>query len=113
MTRVNVNLDELEYAGSFAVDSGQAMIGDPCYINNWDTNQGDEWKPENHAGEYSYQGACQATLTNDYGTLGNSSAVAVSTGYGDGLYPVYVKRNGDGRIAYVIIDFEGDFDNDN
>ena len=113
MTQVNVRLDELEYAGSFAVDSGQAMIGDPCYLGDWQTNDNDEWKPEAHKGEFSYQGACQATLTKDYGAIGGVRAVAVSTGYGDGLYPVYVKRNAEGRISFAVIDFEGDFDENN
>jgi len=35
---------------------------------------------------------------------------SASTGYGDGLYPVYVQLNDDGRVAKVIIDFEGDLD---
>jgi hypothetical protein len=32
-------------------------------------------------------------------------AFATSSGYGDGLYPVYVKRAPDGRIAEVKIKF--------
>ena len=32
-------LTDLIYAGSFAVDSGQAMVGDPCYLDEWDTNK--------------------------------------------------------------------------
>jgi hypothetical protein len=31
---------------------------------------------------------------------------AVSTGQGDGRYPVYVKRDADGRITQVLIDFQ-------
>jgi len=33
-------------------------------------------------------------------------AVAFSTGWGDGTYPVYVKLNEDERVSMVIIDFE-------
>jgi hypothetical protein len=108
------------HIGNFAVDSGQAMIGDPCYL--------DEWKPwdstvdkfedhPKHAGEYGYLGACNATLTEGYGELNRGSGVVFTTGYGDGLYPVYAIMNEDGRIAGVFVDFVGvvedeDFDED-
>lgn len=103
-------IEGLEYAGSFAVDSGQAIVGDPCYLDNWNTNEGEDFKPEDHEGEYSYQGACEATISGSYGELGQASAVAFSTGYGDGLYPVYVKINEDGRVSMVVIDFEGELE---
>ena len=104
-------LTDLVYAGSFGVDSGQAMVGDPCYLDTWNTNEGDEWELEGKAGEYSYQGASATTLANNFGTLG-ASAVVFSTGYGDGYYPVYVQLNDDGRVSKVVIDFEGEI-NDN
>jgi hypothetical protein len=104
-----ITLTELTYAGSFAVDSGQAMVGDPCYLDGWDTNKNDEWELEGKVGQYSYQGASATTLANNYGGLGNS-AVVFSTGYGDGLYPVYVQMNDDGRVSKVVIDFDGDIE---
>ena len=62
----------------------------------------------NKAGEYGYLGACGVTLKEGHGVLGNGSAVAFTTGYGDGLYPVYAEFNDDGRIAKVVIVFEED-----
>lgn len=106
-----ITLTELTYAGSFAVDSGQAMVGDPCYLDGWDTNKNDEWELEGKVGQYSYQGASATTLASNYGGLGNS-AVVFSTGYGDGLYPVYVQMNDDGRVSKVVIDFDGDIEGD-
>lgn len=105
-------LTDLIYAGSFGVDSGQAMVGDPCYLDNWDTNKNDEWDIDNKVGQYSYHGASATTLANSYGEIGNSSAVVFSTGYGDGVYPVYVEMNSDGRVSKVVIDFEGDLGDD-
>ena len=99
-------LDDLELAGMFSVDSGQAMVGDPCYLDDWDTNKNDEWNLEGKEGQYSYQGASATTVANNFGSLG-FNAVVFSTGYGDGLYPVYVKLNDDGRVSMVVIDFEG------
>ena len=105
-----ITLTNLIQAGSFGVDSGQAMVGDPCYIDNWDTNKNEEWNIEGKEGQYSYHGASATTLANSYGELGNGSAVVFNTGYGDGLYPVYVQMNEDGRVSKVVIDFEGDID---
>jgi hypothetical protein len=104
-------LNNLVYAGSFAVDSGQAMVGDPCYLDNWEPwANGTEFDHEKHAGEYGYLGACGVTLKEGFGQLGTADAVVFSTGYGDGLYPVYVELNEDGRVSKVVIDFEGDLD---
>ncbi len=103
-----IDTDDLILAGHFAVDSGQAMVGDPCYIDNWDTNKNDEWNIEGKVGQYSYHGASATTLANSYGELGNGTAVVFNTGYGDGVYPVYVQINDDGRVSKVVIDFEGD-----
>ena len=101
-------LDELVLAGSFAVDSGQAMVGDPCYLDQWKTNEGEPFELDFKQGEYSYLGACATTISNSYGELGNNSAVVFNTGYGDGLYPVYVQLNDDGRVSKVVIDFVGE-----
>lgn len=95
--------------GVVGVDSGQILITDPCYI-------GSQWKDSDFdagkKGEYSYGGACKATMS-DKGAgqlnyeLGHAGAgVAACSGYGDGCYPVYAQYNGEGRIARILIDFE-------
>ncbi|MCF8135169.1 MAG: DUF4241 domain-containing protein [Synechococcus lacustris] len=104
---MKIQIDNLIEAGRFAVDSGQAMVGDPCYLDAWQTNENDDWDLEGKIGQYSYQGASATTLANNFGELGNS-AVVFSTGYGDGYYPVYVQMNEDGRVSKVVIDFEGE-----
>jgi hypothetical protein len=103
-------LTDLIYAGSFGVDSGQAMVGDPCYLDEWDTNKNEEWNIEGKQGQYSYHGASATTIEDSYGELGLAKAVVFNTGYGDGVYPVYVELNEDGRVSKVIIDFEGNLD---
>jgi hypothetical protein len=102
----NTAESDLTYIGSFTVDSGQAMVGDPCYLDEWDTNKNDKWDIENKEGEYSYQGVSATTLKNNFGMINNGSAVAFSTGYGDGIYPVYALLNGDNRVSMIVIDFE-------
>jgi hypothetical protein len=98
----------LEYIGSFGVDSGQAMVGDPCYLDEWQTNKGEEWDLEGKIGQYSYQGASATTLSDSAGVLGNGRSVVFNTGYGDGVYPVYAQFNDEGRVARIVIEFIGD-----
>ena len=98
---------ELVQIGSFMVDSGQAIVGDPCYLEDWKPWNSEEDNFEDHVnkvGEYGYLGACNATITNQYGQLGAGSAVAFNTGHGDGFYPVYAKIV-DGIIQEVVIKF--------
>jgi len=93
--------------GHFGVDSGQAMIGDPSYLNNWIDSK--DFDPTDD-GEYSYNGACGRTLSSQSaGELhfkagaGAGEGVVFSTGYGDGYYPVYATYNEDGKIVKVEI----------
>ena len=104
----------LEYLGSFSVDSGQAIVGDPCYLDqweNWDNNESFD-NHKDKAGQYGYLGACGVNLDKGYGTLGTADAVTFNTGYGDGLYPVYGKFNEDGRLVMAIIDFNGELEDE-
>ena len=110
---MNNVMTDLKYIGSFAVDSGQAMVGDPCYLDGWEPWDSTTTKFEEHmnkGGEYGYLGACNSTLTGSYGTLGAASSVVFSTG-GDGLYPVYAKFDG-GNISMIVIDFNGELGED-
>ena len=102
----------LKLIGKFGVDSGQAMIGDPCYLESWKAWD-DKAEPfdnhTQHKGKYSYLGACNATIENSYGDLGHGSSVVFSTGYGDGVYPVFAEID-DGRIVKIVVDFNGTLD---
>lgn len=103
-----INTKEMTYIGSFSVDSGQAIVGDPCYLNDWQDKYDNFEEYKNSEGQYGYLGACHATLRNNYGVLGMGKAVAFTTGYGDGYYEVFANLNDEGRIAQVVIDFIGD-----
>ena len=109
MATKRVKLDlELHYAGWSAVDSGQAMVCDPVYLEKWNDNQKEEWNLKGKEGEYSYQGATATTLASSFGQLENATAVVFSTGHGDGLYPVYVHKDNNDVITKVVIDFVGE-----
>jgi hypothetical protein len=93
------------------------MVGDPCYLDKFTDHEYDEVKvdAQKTSGkyEYSYSGACAATLSdNSAGQLGRGDAVAVSSGYGDGVYPVYATYNHEGRIVKLEVIFDADSDED-
>lgn len=104
--------------GEIAVDSGQVMIIDPCYINTdfvkeFDPGQLGEFDdaPTQDSYEMNYDGCCNATLSKEgYGALknayGQKLAIASRTAYGDGLYPVYAELDRNGRIKTLTIDFD-------
>lgn len=93
--------------GHVGVDSGQVMIGDPCYLSDWEANDFTGKVDPADNGEFSYAGACNASLSEaSAGVLGNGLAIAASTAYGDGQYPVYAEVDGSGRIMALRIDFD-------
>lgn len=117
-----IDLSGWDLIGTIGVDSGQMMVGDPCYLDRWG---GHEFTSHGKAPDgayaptrsYDYDGACTATCSKDsVGILGNGLAAVSSTGYGDGAYGVYVKRSDEGawgeRIAAMMVVFIGDEDED-
>lgn len=108
--------------GHCAVDSGQIMLVDPCYVTDnafvgMDTEPFAADLPKPYP--FSYNGACSASCSEESaGQIGRGTAVVASSGYGDGRYPVYATYVDAGefgtRVASVRIEFiapaEGDDD---
>ena len=99
------NIKEWERVGSFDVDAGLCWIGDPCYIIgredldypylNWDDFCNELFKKdEKGVAKWKHD------KSKSYG-----KGLTIQTGYGDGEYPVYVKRNKEGIITEVRIVF--------
>lgn len=93
--------NKFQKVGTICVDSGQVMLIDPCYIK-----EGFDNSPSDKPG-LNYAGACKTTLTKEgFGEFGGDSmAFATRTAYGDGVYPVYIKRDEDGTILEMKIKF--------
>jgi hypothetical protein len=86
--------------GHVAVDSGQLIISDPCYLRSW--KDGEATDLNSHYGQ-----ACIASLSDECageilvsGIAG--TGVVFSTG-GDGAFPVYAHYQKDGSISKIEI----------
>ena len=114
------NPSDWTLVGHFGVDAGLCWIGDPCYIMHTTTTKdgkevpaplpatlGKDW------GEFcdklNYDGPVMQSFNYELGHEG--LGCLVSTGYGDGSYPVYalVLDEGDWgkRVAALFVDFFG------
>jgi hypothetical protein len=89
-----------EEVGTIVVDAGVCWIGDPCYVLH-------DSEPNLAIGK-NWQEFCELIGDANTKQFGNGVGVCVSTGYGDGEYPVYVSRNSEGRITEVLVVFIDD-----
>jgi len=88
---VNMN-DEWEQVGNIGVDAGLCWVGDPCYVVSKDSSHVFEtWEQFcDMLRNSSYYES--NTLSVPYHAGHEGLGVVVTSGYGDGFYPVYVKK---------------------
>ena len=106
-----------EKVGIIGVDAGLCWIGDPCYIvpkkggelsgtfANWD-----EFCTQLGAQDVAQGARTEGVVSWPFKAGHKGLGVSVSSGYGDGTYPVYIKRGIDGRIAEAKVVFISDDD---
>lgn len=99
-----------EYIGFVGVDSGQVLLVDPCYLGKYIMDRPNDKDPSEQP-KLKYSDICAVTGSKGGGQihydLGHPGAgVVLGTAYGDGTYPVQVKRNKSGRIIEARIIFE-------
>ena len=88
----------MKHIGNISVDAGICMIGDPCY-----SIQGPR--------SFTWEKFCDSMNRNNIDKnnycepFTQGEGIVVRTGWGDGSYPVYVKKTRQGRIAEVRIVF--------
>ena len=105
--------------GVIGVDAGLCWLGDPCYVlhtNAPPVDIGKNWEDFCDILEKKGQhdkGYAQLDYDGPNGTTnGPGLGVVVSTGWGDGEYPVYVTFSKDGRVSKVMVDFEASADDE-
>jgi hypothetical protein len=108
--------------GTIGVDAGMCWIGDPCYIVRLPHTKnskfedlaalpdspkefGEDWKDFCNnfwdKQEKSKEPAVQFNYDKGHPGLG----ICTSTGYGDGEYDVFIKKNKEGRVAELKVVF--------
>ena len=90
--------------GTVSVDAGLIWIGDPCYVLGDDaSHRVTNWSDfcDKLYGDNMKDGFSEP--------LGNGVGVAVSSGYGDGEYPVFAEFSDEGdwgiRVKSITIEF--------
>lgn len=96
------SLSDFELIGEVGVDSGALMICDPRYVD-------EQWNNDSEVSNFSLEG-CLDVVRQDAAAgqlnyaLGHAGVgVAFSSGYGDGTYNVYAKRDAEYIIEVRII----------
>jgi hypothetical protein len=98
---------ETKKIGVIGVDAGLCWIGDPCYVihtsdGKLPPSMGKNWD------EFCSKLGDQFT-TFGFNEMTDGLGIAVSTGYGDGVYPVYAKISDEGewgkRVKEITIKF--------
>ena len=89
-----------ELIGHMSVDAGLCWVGDPCYVMGSDASHAvAEWD------DFCDTLTEKKQYENGYAEpLGEGVGFAISTGYGDGSYPVYIERE-NGRVSSITVDF--------
>lgn len=97
---------EWQEVGQIGVDAGLCWIGDPCYCVTPDATEHPAQTWSDFCLALWDDGDSSVDVKQWNYKMGHAGlGVSVSTGYGDGTYPVYVKRNAEGRIAEVRVVF--------
>lgn len=107
MTRSDLEREGFEHVGNIGVDAGLCWVGDPCYIIHKDNSEepalGKDW--------LAFCDNLHGNSTSFKYALGHEGlGVVVSTGWGDGFYPVFIRKER-GRIAEVRVLFMEDEEN--
>jgi len=100
-------MSEWQEVGRIGVDAGCIMISDPCYSATPDCNSHpaktwQEFCELLDKGEFYKNGFQQLNYKGGHSGLG----VVVESGYGDGCYPVFVKKNKEGRVIEAKVVFD-------
>lgn len=95
-------------AGVIGVDAGLCWIGDPSYVLHCDDAKNK--KPESIGKNWwefcGLLGQDYSEVTQFHYDIGHAGlGVCVRTGYGDGVYPVFVTKNKEGRVVRVTVEF--------
>lgn len=96
-----------ELVGTASVDSGMLAIIDPCYVMDWIKSHN---KEDGHLNE-----AFEATTKEERcGHIFSDLAFCFESGWGDGTYDIYARKEGKriAEIRIILIDEESEYNED-
>lgn len=100
-------MSDWEHVGNISVDAGLVMVGDPCYHAAEERPEafGEDWQEfvDKNCRDKNFYENGHLQLNHDMGHEG--LGVLVSSGYGDGVYPVFVKKDEDGTVTALKVEF--------
>lgn len=100
-------MSDYEEVGTIGVDAGLCWIGDPCYVLHQEDSPkdlGKDWGA--FCDKLGLRGQERTGAVQFHYDLGHAGlGVCVDTGWGDGVYPVCIRRTKSGRIAEVRVVF--------
>lgn len=107
MTKEKIKI-ETKYIGCIPVDSGKMMFSDPCYVlpnkdfpeSNKDIPDYRDFISTPSFDEYAYSNAMTKKTIERYK---NDTVAVISTGFGDGLYPVEVEIGDFGKWGKRVV----------
>jgi hypothetical protein len=99
--------------GIVHVDSGQLMVCDPGYLDQWDHKE-PAFAEDPLRAPFSYEGCCAASSSDAHGGQLHSRTpdgavfpgigVVSSTGHGDGIFPVFTEFDAEGLPCRMIVE---------
>lgn len=89
---------------SVAVDSGQCGFFDTAY---YEEKHPAAFVDDSEVSKKWYDEVCKITSQQKCGLTSNSFGVVASSGFGEGVYPVYIGREAHGDIVAIEIRFIG------
>lgn len=98
---MGTRFSDYETVGYIGVDAGIVMVVDPCYMvpnDNWHEFCDEYWEKSGKTTGESGLG----------GIADMKGGIVVQTAWGDGLYPVSVRRDNSGRITEIRVVFDWD-----
>lgn len=101
-----MNIENKELIGHISVDAGLCFIGDPSY-QSIKSNFADWGKFCGFLNKNDHDARGYTNIKHSETIAGKG--IVVSTGYGDGLYPVYMVVE-DGRPMKIVVDFANEED---
>jgi len=95
-------MNKLEHVGVCGVDAGLIWIGDPCYIASKDASHVFEDWPRFCDLIENDKSTQQFCYNNGFAGLG----VLIKNFGGDGVYPVFIRKNKHGEVTEAVIKFQ-------